>query len=68
MVRVATVVPFCDSVTNAPFALPAGLTVPEMLPVEATMLKTGTVAGLPFTVTLWLAGVNVNPASVGVTV
>jgi hypothetical protein len=43
---------------------------PEIVNVDpaAEIVKTGTVAGLPFTVTLWLAGVNVNPVSVGVTV
>jgi hypothetical protein len=64
---VAIVVEFCDNVSVVPTAAPAGVIVPETFHVCAVAVNAGTVAALPFTVTFWLAGLNVNPVSLGVT-
>ena len=67
-VAVAVAVPVSDRV--APVPLAAGLIVPETLNVEtmALAVKFTPVMLAPLTVTGALAGVNVNPVLLGVTV
>jgi hypothetical protein len=68
-VVVALVTPL--NVTVAPFPPAAGLIVPEMLYVGLTCwmaVKLTPVTAAPLTVTFWLAGLNVYPVRLGVSV
>ena len=67
-VVVAIVAAFCDKVSVVPTPAPAGLIVPVTLHVSAVAANAGTVTAFPFTVALWLTGLNENPVSLGVTV
>jgi hypothetical protein len=64
---VEIVVEFCDNVRVVPTPAPVGVIVPETFHVCAVAANAGTVTAFPFTVALWLAGLNVNPVSLGVT-